>query len=191
VFVADDHSVAVVVTAAMRAVLLKYCTQAARKETGGIIIGHYTPLGDQAVITEVTGPPRDSQAGDSWFVRGLQGLQRRIDRAWRRRDYYLGEWHFHPFAQPVPSQRDRAQVLSFSKNAAYRCPEPILIVVGGDPRGRAKLWVGAMFGGKLRNLDAWGPKLVRSDDRAQTVNGGSTAPLSAYPNSPDHAPEGS
>ncbi len=66
-------------------------------------------------------------------------------------------------------------MLNFSKDAAYWCPEPILILVGGDLRDRAELWVGAVFGGKLRNFDPWGPKLVRSEDRLME----SIAPSSA------------
>jgi integrative and conjugative element protein (TIGR02256 family) len=155
VFVAEDHAVAIMVTEAIRKMLLEHCEKAHQLETGGILIGHYTPLADQAVITEVTGPPRDSIASRWSFIRGLHGLQQLINRAWRRRDYYLGEWHFHPFARPIPSDRDRRQVIAFSKDPAYRCPEPILLVVGGDPGIGGELGVGVVLKGKFRELRPW------------------------------------
>jgi integrative and conjugative element protein (TIGR02256 family) len=157
VFVAEDHSVAIMITEAIRKTLLGHCETARQLETGGILIGHYTPLGDQAVITEVTGPPRDSIASRWSFIRGLHGLQQRINRAWRRRDYYLGEWHFHPFARPIPSDQDRTQIIAFSIDPAYRCPEPILLVVGGDPRIGGELGVGVVLKGKFRQLRGWVP----------------------------------
>jgi integrative and conjugative element protein (TIGR02256 family) len=158
VFVAEDHSVAILITDAIRKILLAHCEQARRLETGGILIGHYTPLGDQAVITEATGPPRDSVAGRWSFLRGLYGLQGRINRAWRRQNYYLGEWHFHPFSSPTPSGRDRTQILAFAHDPAYRCPEPILLVVGGDPGSGGELAVGVVLDGKLRELRPWGTR---------------------------------
>jgi integrative and conjugative element protein (TIGR02256 family) len=155
VFVAEDHAVAIMITEPIRKKLLGHCEKAHRLETGGILIGHYTPLGDQAIITEVTGPPRDSIASRWSFIRGLHGLQRLINQAWRRHDYYLGEWHFHPFASPIPGDRDRRQVIAFSKNPAYRCPEPILLVVGGDPRIGGELGVGVVLKGRFREMRPW------------------------------------
>jgi integrative and conjugative element protein (TIGR02256 family) len=155
VFVANDHSVAIVLTRAIRESLMGYCVNAGQHETGGILVGHYTPLGDQAVITQVSGAPPDSKAGRSWFVRGFAGLQQLINVAWRRRNYYLGEWHFHPFAAPDPSDRDRQQILEFSRDRNYRCPEPILVVVGGDPAIGGELSVGVVLKGRLEGLRPW------------------------------------
>jgi len=155
VFAAEDHSVAIMITEAIRRGLLRHCEKAHQVETGGILIGHYTPLGDQAVITEVSGPPPDSIASRWSFTRGLRGLQQLINRAWRRRNYYLGEWHFHPFERPTPSERDKMQIIAFSKDPAYRCPEPILLVVGGDPGIGGELGAGVVLKGKFRELRPW------------------------------------
>ena len=167
VFVARDHSVAIVVTQAIRESLLRYCVDAGQNETGGILIGHYTPLRDQAVITQLTGPPPDSTAGPTWFVRGVTGLQRLINRAWRRRDFYLGEWHFHPFAAAEPSDRDRRQILDFAKNPNYRCPEPVLLVVGGDPSAGGELSMVVVLKGIVEGLRRWEP---RSKDPARAIS---------------------
>jgi integrative and conjugative element protein (TIGR02256 family) len=149
VFVTADRHLGVVLTHETRRRLIAHCIRAGRLETGGILIGRYSDHHDQAVITEVTGPAVDSVHRRWFFVRGLAGMQRRIDRAWRRHDYYLGEWHFHPFASPEPSDRDRNQARDFSVDPAYSCPEPILLVVGGDPRRKPQVAVGVMVAGSL------------------------------------------
>ena len=170
VFVAEDQSLAVVVTQAILESLARHCSNAGKNETGGILIGHYTALRDQAVITRVTGAPPDSKAGPTWFVRGIAGLQQLIDAAWRRRDYYIGEWHFHPFAAPEPSERDRRQIVEFAREPNYRCPEPILVIVGGDPKIGGDLAVAVAIKGRVERLVAWKPAsadrhAVRTDGR--------------------------
>jgi integrative and conjugative element protein (TIGR02256 family) len=82
----------------------------------------------------VTGPARDSASGRAWFQRGVAGLQDLLFRRWRQQEYYLGEWHSHPGAAPTPSGTDATQLKLFARAADYHCPEPILLIVGGDPR---------------------------------------------------------
>lgn len=157
VFVVGDQTAAVVVSVSAKRAMLKHCQSAGDLETGGILIGYYSPLCDQAIITEVAGAPSDSVSGRWTFTRGIAGLQPLIDRAWRRGKYYLGEWHFHPFVSPLPSPRDRAQLASFSRDRAYRCPEPVLMVVGGDQPIGGELWVGAVLNGALRQFEPCRP----------------------------------
>ena len=63
------------------------------------------------------------------------GLTRRLGREWVEGAYYVGEWHFHPFAAPTPSPLDIKQIMVFAADAELRCPRPVLLVFGGDPRG--------------------------------------------------------
>ena len=123
-------------------VLLGFCVGAGVSETGGILIGHYAPALDMAIVTQVSGPPDDSSSGRSFFTRGTRGLQSLLNRLWRRRQYYLGEWHFHPYATPIASGRDRRQMLAFARDHALKCPEPVLLLIGGDPQGN---WQVAAF----------------------------------------------
>jgi hypothetical protein len=52
---------------------------------------------------------------------------------WRRKDgYYLGEWHFHPFGEPSPSDTASSQMREIARSPQYRCPEPILLIISGD-----------------------------------------------------------
>jgi integrative and conjugative element protein (TIGR02256 family) len=116
--------------------MVSLCRDAKKNETGGIIAGRYTDARDWAIITELTGPPNDSRSGRTWFRRGIRGLQQLIDRLWQReRSYYLGEWHYHPFASPNVSGTDISQMRTIAGSDAYACPEPILLILGGDPAG--------------------------------------------------------
>lgn len=114
--------------------MLARCAEARTVEVGGILVGEYTPSHDCAVVYTATGPSSDAEASRYTFVRRTAGLQSLLDRRWRReRRYYLGEWHFHPGAGPTPSGTDRFQLQAIAADAGYRCPEPILLILGGSP----------------------------------------------------------
>ncbi|MFL5345708.1 MAG: Mov34/MPN/PAD-1 family protein [Hyalangium sp.] len=117
--------------------LLHLCRSSGRRETGGILVGRYSAGLDCARVGAASGPPKDSVRGPSSFQRGMKGLQAWLERRWASRgDHYLGEWHFHPYAPPVPSDTDLQQLGRIARTADYRCPEPILLIVGGDPAGK-------------------------------------------------------
>lgn len=115
--------------------LLDRCREAGMLETGGILVGSYTPEHDCAIVSGISAAPPDSRRGRSWFERGVSGLQRWLNGLWRRQEYYLGEWHFHPGAAAFPSGVDLSQMQRIAKTESYHCPEPILLIVGGDPHG--------------------------------------------------------
>lgn len=106
------------------------CRRAGKVETGGILIGRYSQDLRVAYVSRITAAPSDSEAGPFWFERGVRGLQQLLNRLWRGgRKYYLGEWHYHPGGSS-PSSEDLSQIENIARATAYRCPEPILIVLG-------------------------------------------------------------
>jgi integrative and conjugative element protein (TIGR02256 family) len=115
--------------------LLSRCREAKMLETGGILVGRYNPNHDWAIVSMVSDAPADSRRGPTWFERGVTGLQRWLNGLWRQREYYLGEWHFHPGGPPSPSSTDLSQMQEIADAESYHCPEPILLIIGGDPRG--------------------------------------------------------
>jgi integrative and conjugative element protein (TIGR02256 family) len=133
-FRSPDKRLGVQISESELAKAIKQCVRTDRKETGGILVGRYTTTHDCALVTSVSDAPRDSRAGGTWFSRGVAGLQRWLDGLWKSKSYYLGEWHYHPFAMATPSEDDLAEMKSIANTESYHCPEPILIIVGGDPK---------------------------------------------------------
>ena len=113
--------------------VLEHCTEARPQETGGILIGRYSEDQRIAEVTAISGSTSDSRHHRTALVRGVRGLGRWLRWLWdRRAEYYLGEWHFHPDSAPEPSSVDSATILQIARSENYKCPEPILLVVGGN-----------------------------------------------------------
>ncbi len=112
--------------------LLAMCRKSGTLETGGLVVGRYNDKHDTAIATRLWGPPKDSVRRPTSFFRGTHGLQRRLNSLWRTREYYLGEWHYHPNGGGQPSTRDSRQMITIAESIQYNTPEPVLIVVGGS-----------------------------------------------------------
>lgn len=157
-FVSADRMIGVEISDAAYATMLGAASLAGRKETGGILVGHYSAYLDRAIVETATGPPSDSQAFAASFIRGVSGLRRLLLKAWRGGNYYLGEWHFHPFASPDPSPTDILQLVTFARDPGYQCPNPVLVIIGGDPVGAWRLRVTALADAGVTVLDEAAPR---------------------------------
>lgn len=113
-------------------ILHLFCDESNPYETGGILIGKYSDDSLTAHISEISNSPNDSVKKKTIFKRGVKGLQKRLDALWKDSYYYLGEWHYHPNSLPTPSSSDIKQMVSLSQNKKLNCPEPILIIIGGN-----------------------------------------------------------
>lgn len=114
--------------------MLKECASYGKYETGGILAGYYDDSLKKAVIVGSSTAPKDSRHMRSRFHRGVKGLKSWLKEKWdEEKAYYLGEWHFHPFFSSDMSPVDIKQMKEISKDKSYHCPEPILIIIGGDP----------------------------------------------------------
>lgn len=109
------------------------CEKSYPYETGGILIGRYSEDLKWAKIVAATGAATASKRSFCSFTRGSQGLAVLLNRLWEKHQYYLGEWHYHPNASPRPSGLDSETMFKLSKNEDLHCPEPILLIVGGNP----------------------------------------------------------
>lgn len=114
--------------------LYTICQNARNEETGGILIGSYSSDQLTAYITDVTGAPRGSIQTGTTFYRANTGLIDVLDTLWKQGVYYLGDWHFHPKARARPSRVDIIQMQQFSRDVRLKCPEPILVIIGGGKR---------------------------------------------------------
>lgn len=132
-FLSGDHRFGLRISVEQWTKLLAVCEGAGAIETGGILVGFYTPGHDCAVVTDISGPPSSSKSGKTWFHRGIDNLQQWLHRLWLRQSrYYLGEWHYHPLANPNPSPTDKREMKHISRSGHYRCPEPVLLIVGDN-----------------------------------------------------------
>ncbi|WDQ32152.1 hypothetical protein PTQ21_27860 [Paenibacillus marchantiae] len=114
--------------------LLGQCICFGKLETGGILVGYYDDMLQKAIIVQGSGAPRDSKHTRTRFYRGVDGLKDWLEEVWRiDKAYYLGEWHFHPFASSKMSSIDRVQMNKISADKTIHCPEPVLLIIGGDP----------------------------------------------------------
>ena len=95
-----------------------------------MLIGHYNETLDTAIVTRATGPPPDSRRRRTAFYRGTQGLHELLRVLWPKKEYYLGEWHYHPGSSPEPSATDVKRMQDIAENDDSNCPEPILLVAG-------------------------------------------------------------
>ncbi len=118
------------------------CTQSGEHETGGILVGRYSEDLRCAEVTEATGPPPDSRRSRAWLVRGVTGLVERLRNCWnRRREYYLGDWHFHPSGDLAESSVDVSAMVKTSRSRLADCPEPVSIIVGLGQDGTVSMSV--------------------------------------------------
>jgi integrative and conjugative element protein (TIGR02256 family) len=109
------------------------CIKARDKETGGILFGNYSINGKNAILSSITGPPKDSRRTACRFIIiNVTELNAKIDYKWKQGHYYIGEWHFHPHSRPKPSILDDLQMKKNSIDELLKCPEPILLIIGGD-----------------------------------------------------------
>lgn len=115
--------------------MLKECWNAGHYETGGILFGKYNDDLNDANIIGFSTAPSDSKSGRFSFQRGIAGLQKMLLSLWQKadREYYLGEWHFHPFSSSMASSTDKQQMFAHANDSKLQCPEPIMIIIGGDP----------------------------------------------------------
>lgn len=113
-----------------------FCTRANGLETAGILVGIYNKRHDCAVVMDASDAPPDTRRGRTWVHRGVRGLQEWLNRLWNsQRRFYVGEWHFHPDHDPTPSGDDLRQMRLIAAAEDYRCPEPLLLIIGGNALG--------------------------------------------------------
>ena len=116
-------------------------TSKEKPEAGGTLIGRYISGTDDIVVDEITVPlPSDEQTRQT-FRRAQVSHQQKIERAWRgsgNTQTYLGEWHTHPEAVPMPSELDRTTWKE--KLSRDRFGESLFFLIVGTERTRA--WEG-------------------------------------------------
>ena len=133
VFKSKDNNYTIIICEATYAKIILECEKYINLETGGILIGNYSKDNSIAYIKDSINSPNNSKHYPHKFFRGTNGVNKILDKKWEEGVYYLGEWHYHPNTSSKSSKLDDIQMLKFSNNKKLNCPEPILIIIGGNP----------------------------------------------------------
>lgn len=104
-------------------------------ECGGIFVGCITE--DGAACIEQMMMPKKFNSNRIWFLRVADFLNKCLLQIFKNNNgevIYLGEWHSHPNAPPIPSKIDFQSMLRISVNSNIRIETPILLIVGYNGR---------------------------------------------------------
>ena len=102
-------------------------------EVGTSLVGCYSDNGFEASVLDLAPLSPDSKGSRTSFYRGITGLGKfftKLRETFSGKRHYVGEWHSHPDAAPLPSQTDDRQQLVIAKDPNTKCPECILILIG-------------------------------------------------------------
>lgn len=150
-FRSADRRFGLLLSEAQLGTLERRCAASHPLETGGILVGRYSPTLDLALVTRLPPAPSDSERRPTAFLRGVRGLAALLARIWNRdpveREYYLGEWHYHPDHASSPSRQDLLQMLKIATSPEHQCSEPLLLIVGGGPPSEWSLSVQVYLAG--------------------------------------------
>jgi proteasome lid subunit RPN8/RPN11 len=106
------------------------CKKSGNLETGGVLIGRYSTNKTTCTVDKFLGPTEDSLQKAYTFESGIKGLKDIFSTFWKKKKYFIGDWHFHPGSSPVPSNQDYAQLREIACNTEFRCKCPVMIIIG-------------------------------------------------------------
>lgn len=104
-------------------------------ETGGVLFGEVDELLKVIWIDEVSGPPPDSVAAADGFLCGTAGVADINDEKIKRTSgsvAFVGMWHTHPRALPIPSETDLAAMKELlGHGTGFLGRRFLMMIVGG------------------------------------------------------------
>ena len=106
-------------------------------ETGGLLLGERDDALRILWVSDILGPPPDSDASPHGFLCGTAGVDEAtaaIRKRSRDASRPVGMWHTHPGSAPVPSQTDFEAMTEIIGSADRSLPKQLLVIVGGTSR---------------------------------------------------------
>ncbi len=104
-------------------------------ETGGVLFGERNEAVQVIWISEVIGPPPDSEASETGFECGVFGTAEVNDEKRNRSRgsvQCIGVWHTHPELDPLPSSRDLSGMARIVTAVDPPSPKSLLLIIGGE-----------------------------------------------------------
>ena len=102
-------------------------------ETGGLLFGEFDETLGIAWVTNVSGPPRDSDFSAEHFICGTHGTADLCEDYERRTSgivHYVGTWHSHPVSQAKPSSTDYIGIGAIFAAAPDAGAHQLMVIVG-------------------------------------------------------------
>lgn len=100
-------------------------------EHGGLLVGNYSEDKKMVFVNDMI-LPTSYKASPVTFERGSNGLRSILIEFFERESpqLYVGEWHTHPNAQPIPSPTDVFALMSIARHPDVSIDNPIMLIVG-------------------------------------------------------------
>lgn len=115
-------------------------------ETGGVLFGEINEALDLVWITDVIGPPPDSEFSETEFICGTEGVEE-VNQERQNLSQgtiaFVGMWHTHTHSAPTPSPRDEEGVRRLFRFTSPTPAQSLLLIVGHsatDPEPAAHLY---------------------------------------------------
>lgn len=122
--------------AAWAAIRREFATGPSHLETGGILLGH--DFGDILHVTVAGDPGPNSRRSSDRFLRDRDHAAQLAAVAWEAdRAQWIGEWHTHPTASPVPSQIDLASYARHLQDPDLNFDRFLSVIIGLDHKRQA------------------------------------------------------
>lgn len=133
-------------------------------EAGGVLLGRELLVTGDLVVDAITAPMAGDVRTRTSFFRAAPLHQRHILEAWRGSGGtcgYLGEWHTHPEARPIPSGADRDDWSRRLVEDLVGARFSLFVIVGTRVLGA---WIGDRQSRAVRLLGyrAWPPTAARA-----------------------------
>lgn len=105
-------------------------------ETGGVLLGVIN--GDVIAINHASEPGPKAEKESTRFLKDRVFCQQYIDRKYLEHGQsasYIGEWHFHPNGDNLPSNTDLSSLTNIANSEGYLTETPIMIILSynGEP----------------------------------------------------------
>ena len=103
-------------------------------ETGGFLFGERDDALRVLWVSDVLGPPPDSEASPNGLLCGTAGVDAAttvIGQRSRGSSQQVGSWHTHPDSVPLPSETDFQGMNKIIRDTDRSLPKQLLVIVGG------------------------------------------------------------
>ena len=106
-----------------------------QNESGGILLGKKLKGKKELHIVDISKPNKHDSSSRFYFVRNAKAAQKIIKKKWKKSNgyvNYIGEWHTHREAKPIPSKVDidSYKRISIEKSSLYG--ETINLIIGNS-----------------------------------------------------------